>query len=771
MCAHGGPGLTLVVGATGAARGLSRPAGQPATTRSEGLTMSVAANAAACLALTWVAAAETLPAATADAPSAGSLGLGQEAIEPIYEGGLQGHWEDQGWAPRDTERGRPARINFAQLGGWRLANLRLSGQFTGLSLEVLAPAKFGDFLDVRLGASARGEELAFPAVAIVAAEHGGEAKAGNEHTPLVVKLSMQALNPNNWSFDRIEIRARRAVGQEPVEVDKIALWGLAEHNTGRALATSWRPATLQIDCRRPTRAISPLIYGTAYNAQKNAAWQWNTGTSARRWGGNTASRYNWQLGNAWNLASDWFFKNANVTGRADYSWELFLEENRAHGVASTITVPTLGWVAKDTDSYSYPVAFFGRQARTTGPTGDIGNGVAPSGSRITGADPNRTSVPASPAFVGRWVEAIERWHAGHPDAPAPMYILDNEPSLWNSTHRDVHPQAVTYQELLDNTLRFGREVRRAAPKALIAGPAEWGWPSYFYSARDAEAGFQVKPDRRAHGDEPILAWWLDHLAGHEEATGEKLLNVLDVHYYPQSDGTFGDKENIHDLAANQRRVRATRSLWDSTYIDESWIAERIQLLPRLKRLIAQHYPGLELSLGEYNFGGERHISGGVAQAEVLGRLGQAGVFSAYYWTFPPPGSPVEQAFRAYRNYDGRGASFPGRSLPTRMDAKTSLFAARSEDGGRLVAVLVNLDAHEGAHASVEMVGCGAAASRRTFQYAGEPEGLHADPGAPPGTEAGRLTSDLPPWSITVVELNFAGGHGARAAREPGALAP
>ena len=33
-----------------------------------------------------------------------------------------------------------------------------------------------------------------------------------------------------------------------------------------------------------------------------------------------------------------------------------------------------------------------------------------------------------------------------------MYMLDNEPTLWNSTHRDVHPDPVGYEELLDRTL-------------------------------------------------------------------------------------------------------------------------------------------------------------------------------------------------------------------------------------------------------------------------------------------------------------------------------
>ena len=46
------------------------------------------------------------------------------------------------------------------------------------------------------------------------------------------------------------------------------------------------------------------------------------------------------------------------------------------------------------------------------------------------------------------------------------FALDNEPMLWNSTHRDVHPDPVTYDELLDRTIRYGSAVRAADPDAV-----------------------------------------------------------------------------------------------------------------------------------------------------------------------------------------------------------------------------------------------------------------------------------------------------------------
>ena len=40
-----------------------------------------------------------------------------------------------------------------------------------------------------------------------------------------------------------------------------------------------------------------------------------------------------------------------------------------------------------------------------------------------------------------------RGHGDSSHGGVKTYELDNEPTLWNSTHRDVHPQPLTYDEL------------------------------------------------------------------------------------------------------------------------------------------------------------------------------------------------------------------------------------------------------------------------------------------------------------------------------------
>ena len=354
-----------------------------------------------------------------------------------------------------------------------------------------------------------------------------------------------------------------------------------------------------------------------------------------------------------------------------------------------------------------------------------GDGITLSGEPLS-TSPGRTSFPAPPEFIARWVKSVR--------GTVQQYILDNEPMLWHETHRDVHPQPVGYDELLDRTLRYGAAVRAADPQAVIAGPALWGWPAWFYSARDKQAGFRQHPDRRAHGDMPLLQWYLQQLKAAELKGGPHILDLLDVHYYPQAEGVGSGAADDKTAAL---RVRSVRALWDPDYRDESYINAPVRLLPRL-----HEWTDLGISIGEWNFGGERHISGGLAVAEALGRFAQFDVTSAFYWTAPPRDSPAYWAFRAYRNYDGKGGRFQDRFLGALSADRLSLFASRGPE--ELVLVAVNAR-DTAARIELPLANCGERARWKQFTTTG---------GAPAPREYDGV---LPPMSISTLSLRMTDG--------------
>ncbi|MBS2031479.1 MAG: glycosyl hydrolase [Deltaproteobacteria bacterium] len=665
-----------------------------------------------------------------------------EAATKIWDKGLADGWEDWGWAPRKLEAGQPARLDMGHYGGWILAHRKLEGHWGGVRIRYRAPAGYGEFLEVRVDSD---QSVSYPRVALDVAHQLPAADGWTD-----AFIPMGELDPHGQPFDRIILRAYRDVGHDPVELASVAFTHPDPANE-KPVVTKRRSVTLTVDCRAATHEISPLIYGIAYGFQKDTSGplRWSLGATARRWGGNPASRYNWKLGNAWNTASDWFFQNVNYTGLPNYTYQHFLDDDLKHNVATALTVPTLGWVAKDTTSYTFPVSRFGAQAKTAPEQQNAGNGVDTNGKPIVPPGPSQTSVPAPPEFIGEWVKAI-RAHEKPGVRSVQMYILDNEPMLWNTTHRDVHPAPVSYDELLERTIGYAKAIKAADPQAIIAGPAEWGWPAYQYSAVDAQEGYSFAPDRLRHGNVPLIPWWLRKLHEYKQKNGVNLVDVLDVHFYPQADGMGVGTDGKVDAATAAKRIRSTRALWDPTYVDESWIKQPVMLLPRLKKWIDENNPGMGISIGEWNFGAENDVSGGLAVAETLGRFENAGITSAFYWTSPPDGSPAYWAFRAYRNYDEHGAHFLDTSVPgSSSDKSASVFASR-DSSGKLVLVALNLDPESELDADVELEGCAAPSSARAFSYVG---GLHGFQPAPDPLQGRTVHAALSPYSINVLELH------------------
>ena len=657
--------------------------------------------------------------------------------EAVFENGkLAPGWTDLGWARRVLEPGRPARVDFSGFAGWIFSRHAAKAITGGLVVSVRAPKAYADFLAISLGS--RGAQT-FPQIRMRSDLRGELPDGWTEYW-----VAMDELNPQAEPFDRLMVRAAGSVGERMLEVGRIGFTQAAPPSR-QALAAPGRLVGVTLDCVA-TKRINPLIYGMAYG-DENALR--GLGVTARRWGGNNSSRYNWKL-NTWSPGNDWFFRN--VTGPNESGWDHYLKVNRDLGLTSAWTVPMLGWVAKDAQACGFPSALHPAQAKFDPHRPDCGNGLGQGGIELAPAPAESTGIPNTPAFVEEWVRELKRLDA----APRSLawYLLDNEPTLWNHTHRDAHPQPVTYDELLKRTVDFASAVRRADPDVRIGGFTSWGWPALFDASADTpgSGGKLIKTDRLSHGGKALLPWWLSKLREHERKTGVRLVDAVDVHFYPQGDGIGIETSGRTDAETSARRIRSVRALWDPAYKDESWIGEPIKLVPRVRRWIDEEYPGLGIVIGEYNFGAEKHISGGIALAEALGRFGVLGIDAAFYWTQPAKDSIASWAFRAFRNYDGKGGRFGDQSVAVTGGEgyESSVFASRTTDG-RLVLVAVN---HEEATAmllGVDPGSCGRVAPMTSWILADE----HGLQPAQPEARTERLR--LPPWSVAVIELRPAPG--------------
>ena len=139
-----------------------------------------------------------------------------------------------------------------------------------------------------------------------------------------------------------------------------------------------------------------------------------------------------------------------------------------------------------------------------------------------------------------------------------------------------------------------------------------------------------------------------------------------------------------------RRNRSTRALWDPTYVDETWIARQVKLIPRMREWISAYYPGTKIAITEYNWGAENHINGATAQADILGIFGREGLDLAARWTTPASSTPTYKAIKLYRNYDGMKSGFGDVSVAATApdpDSLAAFGALRSADGSLTVMVI------------------------------------------------------------------------------------
>lgn len=460
-----------------------------------------------------------------------------------------------------------------------------------------------------------------------------------------------------------------------------------------------QPLTVTLDVAAQRRPISPDIYGLTGVSPAVAA---DLGVTVLRWGGNATTRYNWKLGNAFNAARDYHFANGNYgsTSAADRQpsgvADQAIAANQARNIQTLLTIPTIGWVARDDDGHTASQHVPDRGGPPVAPRGDAIAGYDPTANR------QRTSVPSrarkgtpfsdppdlSDPTVAQdeWVYHLVRRFGRAAEGGVRYYAMDNEPDLWWATHTDIRPAQIGYDQMRDIFLDYATAVKDVDPSAQITGPVSWGWPNYFYSPLDyATDNYRTHADRNAHGGIPFLEWWLSEIRTHDETHGRRTLDLLDLHFYPQ--GGEYSSDTSPTMAA--RRLRSTRGLWDPHFSDESWIGQPVRLIPRMREWIATKYPGTKVGLSEWTWGAEDSMNGALALAEVLGIFGREGLDMACHWGGLDPSWPAYAAFKLFGNYDGRGGNFTGMSFAghTTYDDLLSCYATQMD--GKLLVIALN----------------------------------------------------------------------------------
>jgi mannan endo-1,4-beta-mannosidase len=407
--------------------------------------------------------------------------------------------------------------------------------------------------------------------------------------------------------------------------------------------------TFNINTNKERQSISPLIYST--NGQSNDRPENITG---RRLGGNRMTSYNWE-DNFSNGGSDYINDNDNYMPYAldlpgtDYLvpnivLTAFHDTSLSMNCTSLLTLPMCGYVSRD------------------------GNGVvtsSPPSPRWRQVVNNKgSSYVYPPDTADNFVYVDECMNNiitvfGNSSSPTGIknYEMDNEWSIWNTSQPLLHPAQPTIAEAISRSTSLSETIKRMDANSLAFGPVDYGYASYLE--------FQTAPDWSSYSTYgTFCSAYLAYMKHASDSIGHRLLDVYDVHYYSSAQG-LDSSNNLevvdggnNDVGVATARMESPRTLWDSSYVENSWIGQYyspVVYIRAIQNNINTYYPGTKIAFTEFSYGGENHISGGIALADMLGICGRFGVYWTSVW------GPVSQfwgsGYKIFRNYDGNNNAF------------------------------------------------------------------------------------------------------------------
>ena len=453
------------------------------------------------------------------------------------------------------------------------------------------------------------------------------------------------------------------------------------------------PVRLRFD--RPGAGISPLVFGANEigvmdGGAPSATFDMRAGVTARRFGGDLTTTYNWvnnacNAGKNYNQANGDFLLEALQIPKGERTRpaiviEAMHEASLRMGARSLVTLPLSPFVAADMDG---EVA-----ERDTAPSRRFvpTRWTVGAGAR----DPIDRAVCDLPQLVAR---LVDKYGAANSSRGIFAYALDNEPGLWTQNHPRAMPSRMAIDDFIARSIAAARAIKSVDPSAQVFGPASWGATGMvnFQNASDW-SGYA------SYGN--FLALYLASFRKASEQDGRRLLDALDVHWYPfTSKGQLfrTDAESLDGV-----RLDAPRSLTEPGFVEESWVSRalghggegaiRLPLLPSLHGVIAKNFPDTKLTVTEFNYGLGKRVPTALALADALGRYATSGVYMATHW-----GSLADllsESYRLYRTPDAIGGTFGGRAIAVENGSPASLSIFAAEDGRALRLVAINRSRRE-----------------------------------------------------------------------------
>jgi hypothetical protein len=442
--------------------------------------------------------------------------------------------------------------------------------------------------------------------------------------------------------------------------------------------------SLTVDVATVRQPIYPDIYGMLGGGlQLDPALATNLKAPNMRWGGDAATRYNWNTNSICDGNDNWFvcarFGDGTAAGAAVDSM-ITTYRTAYPGTHFLITIPIIPYISSSaTEVCSYPVSAYGtQQNQITIGTGQVcGNGVTSSGSNIVDNNIAYDMVPNSTTIQKNWLNHLISSFGTASEGGVSFYQLDNEPGGWSNTHRDAVPTAQDYSVISSLGEQYATLIRSADPKAMILGPSdfgEWGWVTNSPKGTSLLSG----------------QYYLQQFAAYDAAHGVRTLSCFDEHY------------GVGDSSSPAASFSQVRTFWDPSYSTTGDFVylltgaspAPIMMIPRFQNWVSTYYPNTPICMSEYEV---QHTGNSLVDALVVadafGVFGYYNLRLANLYDTVKSTDPEAFAFRMYRNYDGNGGQFGDTSVSSTStdttEATLSVYGATRSSDGKLTVMVIN----------------------------------------------------------------------------------
>lgn len=465
-------------------------------------------------------------------------------------------------------------------------------------------------------------------------------------------------------------------------------WGLGMLAAVMSLpAISLAAIEVRVDSKAGIQKISPYIFGKNISGLNDAETSDPAKIAAedstikrmneigfrffRANNGNNATRYNWRK--KLTVHPDWY---NNVYA---HDWDITAKtiQDKLPGANAMYAFQLSGYAASSADYNFNDWDFYQTNGSWAKSTLDLAGGGVASADGQTALKTGDYSLYNEEWPADSTVAILNHWKD---DVKLDMkrfeyWSMDNEMEIWSGTHSDL-PLTVTQQFLVERYLDVAKKAKKAWKDIKLTGPVaanEWQW-----------CGVDSDPNAAEERNYCWLEYFIKKVAEAQKASGVKLLDVLDIHWYP-AEKTYEDRINWHRVFFDTTYVypgangiKKVNGGWDNSIVKE-FIFQRLN--DWMNAYFGKNH-GIGLGLTETDLTTDDAMLTALIYASFLGTFMDNGVelFTPWSW-----GDGMDEVAHLFIRY---GHEFRVASTSSN-DSLVSAYSSVTESQDSMTIILVN----------------------------------------------------------------------------------